>query len=123
MTVQEFYAKINGDYDEVLSRLMKEERILKYLKMFLVNEDINLLDTSLASGNYSEAFRAVHSIKGVALNLALAPLAKSGCELCETLRNGQPTIDITQMVADVHRDYDFVVETIKELVNSEEVNG
>ena len=123
MTVKEFYEKINGNYDEVLSRLMKEERILKYLRMFLSNEDLNLFDTSLANNNYEEAFRAVHSIKGVALNLALAPLAKTSSELCETIRHGAPTVDISQLVDDLHKDYDFMVETIKELLQTGEIGG
>ena len=35
MTVEEFYKEIKGDYDEVIKRLRKPEKIPRFVAMFL----------------------------------------------------------------------------------------
>lgn len=118
MTVKEFYEKIGGNYDEAMSRLMKEERIMKYLGKFLDNDDLASFESYMEEKNYAEAFRMIHSIKGVSLNLSLDPLANVSSILCEELRNGEPQVDITNMYEDVKKSYNEVKEAIRELANS-----
>ena len=43
MTVQEFYETTNGDYSEIISRLITEDRIKRFLLKFLNTEDFNEL--------------------------------------------------------------------------------
>ena len=118
MTVKEFYEKIGGNYDEVCSRLMKEERVLKYLNKFLATDNYQNLLARLAEKDYPEAFREVHSLKGVALNLALTPLAEASSVLCEELRSGEePKVDISGMLSDVDRCYKETVDAINELIS------
>ncbi len=113
MNVKEFYGFIGGSYDEVASRLMKEERILKYLNKFTTAEDYANLHRFLEEKNYPEAFRAIHSVKGVAMNLGLAPLFKVSDVLCEELRSGdEPKIDISGMVSDVDEAYRQILDAI-----------
>ena len=119
MTVKEFYEKLGGNYEEVVKRLMKEERVVKYLNKFLDNTDLDNLDNFLEEKNYPEAFRTVHSIKGVALNLNLDPLAEVSSVLCEELRNGEPQVDISNMLVDVKEKYKETKELIEEFVNSQ----
>ena len=113
MNIHEFYETIGGDYNEVCSRLMKEERILKYLNKFLLAEDHDNLHKFISEENWPEAFRAIHSLKGVSLNLGLAPLFKVSDVLCEEIRNGAPQRDISGMVSDVDAAYESVVAFIK----------
>lgn len=115
MNVKEFYAETNGDYEEVIGRLGKEERILKYLKRFAEEKVLDTLETSLASKDYPEAFRAVHSIKGMCMNLGLRRLQQSSSILCEEIRNGEPQNDITEMVDKVKGDYDYTIEMISKV--------
>lgn len=113
MNVKEFYSFIGGNYEEVASRLMKEERILKYLNKFTTAEDYANLHKFLEEKNYPEAFRAIHSVKGVALNLGLSPLFKVSDVLCEELRSGEePKIDISGMVSDVDEAYHKILAAI-----------
>lgn len=113
MNVKDFYGFIGGSYEEVAARLMKEERILKYLNKFTAAEDHANLHKFLEEKNYPEAFRAVHSLKGVALNLGLAPLFKVSDVLCEELRSGEePKIDISGMVSDVDAAYRQTLDAI-----------
>lgn len=115
MGLKEFYSEINWDYEEVLSRLGKEDRILKYLKRFVDNDDYSLAKSTLSGKDYKEAFRHVHNIKGMSLNLGLGSLIKSSSELCEALRNGEPAVDISDMLAKIDEDYLMVVSAIKQI--------
>lgn len=116
MTVSECYALIGGDYQDVFSRLMKDERILKYLTKFLDDREIDRLSPALAEGAWEEAFRITHNLKGVSLNLGLTPLAVSASALCEELRGGKPAIDVSGMLADVHAAYQKVTDGIRQLI-------
>lgn len=108
MTIKEFYAYSGGDFNEVIGRLGNEERVLKFLKRFDEEESLKVMLAALEDEDYTEAFRAVHSIKGICLNLGLAKLLESSSELCEALRNGKPEEDISRMVDTVKKDYESV---------------
>lgn len=116
MNIKEFYESIGGDYNDVFSRLMKDERILKYLNKF-VDEDNTLkqMDECLAAENYEDAFKNVHTLKGVVLNLGLEPISKTSKVLCEEIRYGAPKNDISQMVKDLHDAYESVTKEIKKI--------
>lgn len=115
MTVQEFYATVNGNYDEVMGRLLKEERVVKYLRIFVESDEMQQLQDTLAAEDWPEAFRHSHSIKGMCLNLALTQLATSSSILCETLRPGIPTEDPKPLLAKTLEDYEIVKEAVSQL--------
>lgn len=117
MEIREFYEAIGGNYNDVFSRLMKDERILKYLGKFLEDNNLELMDKNLAENNYEEAFKNVHTLKGIVLNLGLEPISKTSKILCEEIRYGEPKNDISQMNKDLHEAYDLVTNKIKELIN------
>ncbi|MCH5251425.1 MAG: Hpt domain-containing protein [Lachnospiraceae bacterium] len=105
MTLQECYESMGADYQGVMSRLMKEDRVLKFLKKAVDGDMIPWLCNSLGEKNYEEAFRAAHSLKGVCQNLGLTVLEKSSSELTEALRNGEPSQDVTPLLEQVKTDY------------------
>ena len=118
MNLKEFYEKIGGDYSDALSRLMAEERVLKYVKRFPEDPSFGQLKPALAGGDTETAFRAAHTIKGVAQNLAFTRLYEASNELTEALRPGkehavQP--DIPALMARTEEEYDKVVEAVKAL--------
>ena len=115
MTIIECYKQFEGDFDGVLSRLGKEERIIKYAKKFLDGNDYQLIRDSLDAGNMEDAFRNVHNLKGVALNLGLTPLHVTSDILCEALRPGNPpksSEEIESMLSKVKDAYDNVCSTL-----------
>lgn len=116
MTVKEFYNAINGDYEGTLARMLNEARMLKYINKFLAATDYDELVSALADKRYEDAFRFSHNLKGVCLNLGFSRLAQSGSDLCEELRNGPPSIDVTPMLDLVTEDYKKTVTVIKQLV-------
>ena len=116
MTVPEFYESIRGDYDGVMSRLMKQERILKYVGKFFGGAGLAELDKALSEQRWPDAFREAHSMKGMALNLGFSVLAASSSELCEALRSGEPVGDIPGMYEAVKRDYAETEAAAKQLL-------
>ncbi len=89
MTVHEFYKTIGGDYDGVVGRFLGEERVLKFLKLFLKDPSISNLKKNIAEENYQEAFRAAHTLKGVAANLGMDAMQQLASEITEALRDGK----------------------------------
>ena len=113
MTLKEYYDRIEGDYDGVVKRLMNEKLVMKFVLKFLDDPSYDLLVKSLDEGNNEEAFRAAHTIKGVAQNLSFTRLYESSSVLSDELRNGG---DAKEDTADrVKSDYMLVVEAAREL--------
>ena len=62
--------------------------IQKFMFKFLNDQSMSDLTKYLAEGNVSEAFKAVHTLKGVGANLGLKGFLTPVCELTEILRAG-----------------------------------
>ena len=112
MTLQECYAAMGGNYDEVLGRLRSDRLVQKFVLKFVDDGSYQLLLDSMASRNYEEAFRAAHTIKGVCQNLSIDKLQGSSSRLCESLRNGYtPEADV--LAEEVRADYAQTVAAIR----------
>lgn len=112
MTLQELYERIGGDYSATVARLMNDRLVQKFVLKFLDDGSYNLLVTSLESGNYDEAFRAAHTMKGTCANLGLTVLQASSSELTEALRAGNHEVD--DLFRKVAADYKDTVAAIEE---------
>ena len=86
MTIQECYAALEGDYQEVLGRLYSDALVQRFVGKFLSDQSFSLLENALKAQNYEEAFRAAHTLKGVTQNLSFTRLYRSSHELTEALR-------------------------------------
>lgn len=115
MNATEVYATLHENYDEVLARLVSDERITKYLKKFIAEDYSKHMNDALATDDYEEAFRMVHSLKGMGMNMGFKKFYNKCDGLCEALRNGKPTIDISDMVSDVNTSYKDIVDVISML--------
>lgn len=114
MTVKECYEQMNGDYDEVMSRLRKEDRVQKFVLKFLDDKSFDLLCNSLEANNGEEAFRAAHTLKGVCQNLSFTQLYHSSFEITEALRHGISS-EAPKLLEQVKADYKLTVDAIKQL--------
>lgn len=115
MTVKECYEQMQGNYEEVLGRLGSEAMVLKYAKKFLADESCRELTAAMEAKDYAEAFKHVHNLKGVCLNLAFTGLCESSAELCDALRSGEPVGDVEGMFSRVEEDYARVIAAIQQL--------
>ena len=86
MKLNEFYSTIGGDYTEARARFQSDERIARFLKMFPGDDSMQNLSAAVAANDAPTAFRAVHTLKGVVLNLGLGSLARASSQMTEALR-------------------------------------
>lgn len=111
MSLEECYLEIGGNYNEVLSRLMDEKRVAKFLLRFLDDQSFELLKNSLEAENFEEAFRAAHTLKGICQNLGFTMLYNSVFKITEALRGGKRLND-QSLLDSVEMDYAVTVAAI-----------
>ena len=119
MNLQECYASFGGSYQDVKSRLMKDELIQRLVIKFLADTSYERLVSAMEQSDYGEAFRAVHTLKGVSQNLSFDCLSRSTEVLTESLRKWE-TIPVDEekckeQLRQVSVDYTAVVDTIRQL--------
>lgn len=114
MELKEFYDKIDGDYEDTVSRLMKDEIVKKFVIKFLNDKSFEELKSNLESSNMEDAFRSAHTLKGVASNLGMTKLYTVGSEITEALRHKEyDGVDV--MFEAVEKEYMKTIELIKQL--------
>lgn len=107
---------MGADYDDVMARLRKDDRVQKFLLKVLDDKSYTLLIDSVEERNIPEAFRAAHTLKGVCQNLSLTKLYKSASVLSDVLRDREDyREDIEPALAQVKQDYDEMIGYIREL--------
>ena len=114
MTVKEFYEEVGGDYNEIMSRLKTEDRIIKFAGMFARDESYKTLVQALDAQDVDSAFRAAHTMKGMCQNMAFTRLLTSSQDITELLR-AKDLESAKNMLGKVTEDYDLVMEGIKKL--------
>ena len=114
MKIQKFFQTVGGDYQEVCARFQSDARIVKFLQMFPADDSMEKLTQAMQSGDMDTAFRAVHTMKGVALNLGLSALATAASTLTEALRGDRAMPDPALYDA-VRREYDTVRQALNQL--------
>lgn len=116
MTVKECYEAMGGNYDDVMSRLRTDERVVRFLGKVAEDGSFKLLEDSLASRNMEEAFRAAHTIKGVCMNLSLTRLYGYAEAMTEALRGrAEYGDDLVPLFEDLKLNYIKTVECIRAL--------
>ena len=109
MTIREVYTLVGGSYDDMSERFPSDALILRFLTMLPQDGSMELLVRSMDTADAKTAFRAVHTLKGVALNLGLTALAGVCSEMTEALR-GSDTLPASApaLFEAVQREYDKV---------------
>ena len=114
MTLQECYAAMGGNYEEVLGRLRSDRLIQKFVLKFVDDGSYQLLLDSMASQNYEDAFRAAHTIKGVCQNLGFTGLYMASETLTEMLRS-HPEDYVPSMLDDLKAEYEKTYAAVEKL--------
>lgn len=109
MDLKELYMMTEGSYEEAMMRFIKEDRLKKFLGMFLNDPSFSELQAAIAENKWDIAFRAVHTLKGVAGNMAFTRLRASVSDLTEAIRDGKALEDYSL--------YDTVCENYNKVVN------
>ncbi len=113
MKISEFYERINGDYKDVMERLLnREELVHRFLKKYVSDPAFSRLEEAVATGDVEEIFRASHTLKGVVSNLGLKPIADTTHVLVEITRAGKSE-GITESFAAISKAYHDTIALIE----------
>lgn len=114
MNLKECFEAFEGSYDEVMGRLLTEERVKKFLLMFLKDTSFSELEAAMQNQDCDSAFRAAHTLKGVCSNLGITKLYETASEITEALR--AKDMDYANRLFDkVAASYKCTVDAIKQL--------
>ena len=113
MTLKECYDALGGNYEDTVRRLYNEKLVEKFLFKFEEDPSFENLKKALEEEDLEAAFRAAHTLKGVAQNTGFDNLAESSSVLTEALRSRKVMPDAEQ-VEEVCKDYNKIRETITE---------
>lgn len=117
MTLEECYNNLHGDYEEAKTRLMNERLIERFILKFPEDPSMGALLEMIEAGDNVAAFRAVHTLKGVAANLAFTQLFRDASNLTEQLRDLKSNPD-PELVSTLKITYNLVISTLKEYAAS-----
>ena len=85
-----FKAALEGmgmDVDNTVKRFMGNETLyLKFLNKFQTDQSVASIQQYITEQNTEEAFKSAHTLKGVAANLGLDPIARCASDIVELFR-------------------------------------
>ena len=116
MKLDEFFRCVGGDYGEAKARFQNDERIVRFLNMFPGDDSMQNLRNAMNASDTTTAFRAVHTLKGVALNLGLGSLAHASSQMTEALRGqGSMPESVQPLYEAVQKEHTAVCSALEQL--------
>lgn len=117
MTIKECYEKLEGNYDDARMRLISDSLVSRFVQKFPSDPSMQLLRDAVAAGNIKESFRAVHTLKGVTVNLGFSRLYRAAWALTEQLRQCDAPAD-PELYKALNEEYDRTIAILKEYSDS-----
>lgn len=119
MTLTECYKKIDANYDEVIERLLTEDRVQKYTLRFLTIPDFENLKQAHGAGDFELMQRHSHTLKGIALNLSFKNLAEKSAKMKDVIAAGSRDKAETDLLySEIETEYNKVISIIQEYKDS-----
>ena len=114
MNIYEIYALAGENATDVVKRFGSEAAVEKFALHFLDDPSYEDLALALSRGDTKAAFRAAHTLKGIAANLGFNNLYVAASLLTEKLR-GNENADTYTDFSDVRTEYSKVVAAIERI--------
>lgn len=114
MTVRELYQEIGSDFEDVLARIPNEALIGKLVLKFPKEDSYDVLVASMEKQDYPEALVAVHTMKGLSLNLGFTALGAACSAMNEALKMGIHE-NLEELYREVTAEYQKVVALLGKL--------
>ena len=108
------YERIGADFDDAASRFGSPALVERFAGMFVQDKSFDELEKALAAHDARAAFRAVHTLKGVAQNLGFDGLYRAAFALTGEMRGGKPLTDAALYDA-VPRQQQIVLDAVRQL--------
>ena len=105
-TFRDVFEAYGADYDTTMARFMGNEAMnLQILDMLFQDENMQKLGAALANRDYTAAFKAAHTLKGVVGNMGLTPLYEAVCVIVEPLRSRECRDDYAALYQRVESEF------------------
>lgn len=114
MTLEEFYCVAGGSAAETAPRMGGADATRRFLRLFPLDDSFPQLSEALERGDVQTAFRAAHTLKGVAANLGLERLRALASDMTECLRRGELS-GAQALLAETEAAYRQVLAALEEL--------
>ena len=115
MDLKECYKEMDGDYDDVMTRLPREASVIKFLRRFAENGEFDELKIAAKDKDYKRVFELSHDLKGMAANLSISAFQKTISDICEDTRNKEPGDGFDVLLSKADEQHTKVVEAISKL--------
>ena len=119
MTLEQCYAQMNADYEDTIRRIPNKNLIQKILLKFPKDESYRDLCSAMEEKRMRDAFTAVHTMKGICLNLGLRELSRAAVNLTEALRN-DPTEKVPELFTELKSVYGDTMSVIEKYRDEQE---
>lgn len=115
MTGKELYEAIGGDYEKVMATLHTDAMVIRFAQMFLNDKSFPDLKAAMDREDYTEAFKAAHSLKGVCLNMCYDKIGRQAIAITEDLRDGKAIDAAKEKMPELEQTYENIITEIKKL--------
>lgn len=115
MNIKQFYTTIGENYNNISILFNSDEKLKKYILMFKNDSTYVDLLEAIKNKDREIAFRYVHTLKGIALNLGFNHLFEVSSTLTELLRNNEYTIDESTPIEPITLVYNSIIEAINNI--------
>ena len=112
MTIEQCYELLGGSYAAVLERLMKKERVEKFLPRISADPSFEQLQKAFESQDWQNAFAAAHTLKGISANMGFSDLNEAAGRLTESLRHG-----VTESSAEYYAQTDAAWQKVLQVID------
>jgi len=112
MNVRECYIEISGDYETVKERITSDEKLLRYLKKYAATNLVDRMFDAFDSEDYKQVFELSHELKGMSANLELKGNNSTITQICDSVRGGIKTIDITELMAKAKAEHEHLIKIV-----------
>ena len=114
MNLEKLYQEMGGDMADAVRRLGSIAAVERFLRMFAGDDTFAMLEADMSAGDVQRAFRAAHTLKGIALNLGFDALYTVSSKLTESLRGDKPLTDMSLWAA-VDEKHKQIVDAISQI--------
>lgn len=114
MNLKELYAQTGGEYESALQRLHSENMLMKFVKKYAEDMSYSKLMDGVRNKDWEAAFRAAHTMKGIAQNLGFTVLQVAAEELTEDLR-GASELSSDKLLEAVSSAHAEIIRAVAEL--------
>lgn len=122
MTIKECYEQFEGDYEDAMERFGSDALIDRFMLKFPNNgpEYMTEFMNAFQDGDVESAFKAAHTLKGIAANLSFERFRKAADVVTEQLR---PLVDNAQpdAVEELEKSYQLLMEKLQQYQNEKEL--